>query len=79
MNACSSANVQAGNNENNDSDVQSEFEEIITDIDPVYDENFQPLTKWTKDHPLSQVIGDQYFFRGSHTCSTKIEEYYIIF
>ena len=48
------------NNENNDSYVQSEFEEIVAEIDPIYDQNFPSLTKRTKDHRQSQVIGDAF-------------------
>ena len=28
-----------------------------TKLDPSYDPNYPPLTKWTKDHPQTQIIG----------------------
>ena len=44
---------------NNDSDTQSELEEeIIAELDPTYDPNYAPLTKWTRDHTKTQVIGE---------------------
>ncbi|XP_052627139.1 uncharacterized protein LOC128133664 [Lactuca sativa] len=47
-----------GENENsNDDDIQSELEEVDSELDPSYDPNYPPLTKWTKDHPQTQIIG----------------------
>ena len=43
---------------NDDSDVQSELEEVNTKLDPYYDPNYPPLTKWTGDHPKTHVIGE---------------------
>jgi len=42
----------------NYSDVNSEYEEIEAQIDRVYDHNYPPLIKWTRDYPQSQIIGD---------------------
>lgn len=42
---------------NDDSDLQSEFEDVNVELDPTYDLNYPPLTKWTRDHPKTQVIG----------------------
>ena len=49
-----------GENANtNDDDTQLEFkEEVNVELDPSYDPNYPPLTKWTKDHPKTQIIGD---------------------
>ena len=42
-----------------DFDSQSEPEEMINaELDPSFDPNYPPLTKWTRDHPISQVVGD---------------------
>ena len=42
-----------------DDDIQSEFEEVVNaELDPSYDPNYPPLTKWTRDHPVSQIVGD---------------------
>ncbi|XP_052622640.1 uncharacterized protein LOC128127931 [Lactuca sativa] len=42
-----------------DDDIQSELEEMVNaELNPSYDPNYPPLTKWTRDHPLSQVVGD---------------------
>ena len=47
------------NNHTNDDDSQSEFEEEINaELDPSCDPNYPPLSKWTKDHPKTQVIGE---------------------
>ena len=46
--------------ENNDSDVQSEYEEVNVEIYPIYDLNYPRMTKWKKDHSQSQVFGDSY-------------------
>ena len=43
----------------NDDDTLSELEkEINAELDPSSDPNYPPLIKWTKDHPLSQIIGE---------------------
>lgn len=41
---------------NNDEDDQSQ--EVNGEINAKYDVNYPPLTKWTKDHPKSQDIGE---------------------
>ena len=42
-----------------DFDSQSEPDEMINaELDPTFDPNYPPLTKWTRDHPISQVVGD---------------------
>ena len=43
---------------NDDSNVQSEFEEVSVELDPSNDLNFPTLTKWTSDHPKTHVIGE---------------------
>lgn len=43
-------------NENNDSNAQSEFEDVNVEFDPTFDLNYHPFAKWTKDRPKSQVI-----------------------
>ena len=58
-NAESHANFQR-ENENNDSDAQSEFKDVNTELDPTYDPKYPSLAKWTKDHPKYQVIGVAY-------------------
>ena len=39
---------RGGNIENNDSDAQSEFEEVFVEIDPVYIQNYLPMTNGPK-------------------------------
>ena len=46
---------------NDDSDAQSvhsEFEEINVELNLSLDPNYPPMTKWTRDHPKTQVIGE---------------------
>ena len=38
--------------------VQSWGTILNYELDPAYDLNFPPLTKWTRDHPKTQVIGE---------------------
>ena len=33
-------------------------EEINAELDHAYDPNYPPLTKWTRDHPKTQVIDE---------------------
>lgn len=42
-----------------DYDSQSELEELVNaELDPSYDPNYSLLVKWTRDHPVSQVVGN---------------------
>ena len=42
-----------------DDDSQSEMEEMVNaELDPSYDPNYPPLIKWTRDHPISQIVGN---------------------
>lgn len=43
---------------NDDLDIQLEFEDINDELDPSYDPNYPPLTKWTRNNPKTQVIGE---------------------
>ena len=45
-------------NTNDDSDVQSEVKDVNAKLDPTCDPNYPPLTKWTRDHPITHVIGE---------------------
>lgn len=49
---------QQGLHESNIIDTQSEFEKVNAENDPEYDLNYPPLTKWARDHPQIQVLGD---------------------
>lgn len=60
-------NIQRESVLNDDIDVQLEIEEIIANVDPDYYQNYPSLTKWTKDHPKTQVIGDTFFW-GLNSC-----------
>ena len=59
-NVKTTSSFEGGNqNMNDEEDVQSEFEEEVNaELDLAYDQNYPPLTKWTKDHPRTQVIGE---------------------
>lgn len=47
------------NTNDEDDDTQSKFQdEVNFEPDPSYDPNYPPLTKWTKDHPKTQIIGE---------------------
>lgn len=48
--------VQKESSLHDESDERLEFEEINAKINPEYDLNYTPLTKWTKYHLKTQII-----------------------